>query len=311
VDALAPQEALLATNTSYLDLDAIAASTRRPERVVGLHFFSPANVMRLLEVVRGRATAPWALATALEVARRIGKLPVVAGVCDGFIGNRIFAVYRRHAEYLALDGAPIETIDRAVENYGFAMGPFAVSDLAGLDIGWAMRKRRAATRDPKERYVEVADRLCEQGRFGRKTGRGWYLYPEGGKRATNPEVAALFEAERVAKGIIPREFSEDEIVRRLISMMANEGAKVLADGIALRASDIDLVFVNGYGFPAERGGPLFAADLRGLRAVLRDVEVAARSGGTGSEPAPLLVELASSGSTFAEWSAARDVDSRR
>jgi 3-hydroxyacyl-CoA dehydrogenase len=311
IDALAPQEALLATNTSYLDLDAIAAATRRPERVVGLHFFSPANVMRLLEVVRGRATAPLALATALEVARRIGKLPVVAGVCDGFIGNRIFAVYRRHAEYLALDGAPIETIDRAVENYGFAMGPFAVSDLAGLDIGWAMRKRRAATRDPKERYVEVADRLCEQGRFGRKTGRGWYLYPEGGKRVTNPEVAALFAAERVVKGIIPRDFSEDEIVRRLISMMANEGAKVLADGIALRASDIDLVFVNGYGFPAERGGPMFAADSRWLREVLKDVEEAASAGGAGSEPAPLLVELASSGSTFAEWSAARDAASQR
>jgi 3-hydroxyacyl-CoA dehydrogenase len=279
--------------------------------VVGLHFFSPANVMRLLEVVRGRATAPLSLATALEVARRIGKLPVVAGVCDGFIGNRIFAVYRRHAEYLALDGASIETIDRAVENYGFAMGPFAVSDLAGLDIGWAMRKRRAATRDPKERYVEVADRLCEQGRFGRKTGRGWYLYPEGGKRVTNPEVAALFAAERVVKGIIPRDFSEDEIVRRLISMMANEGAKVLADGIALRASDIDLVFVNGYGFPAERGGPMFAADSRWLREVLKDVEEAASAGGAGSEPAPLLVELASSGSTFAEWSAARDAGSRR
>ncbi|MEX0590817.1 MAG: 3-hydroxyacyl-CoA dehydrogenase NAD-binding domain-containing protein [Xanthobacteraceae bacterium] len=311
IDSLASPDALLATNTSYLDVDAIAAATRRPERVLGLHFFSPAHVMRLLEVVRGKATAPDALATALEAARKIGKLPVVAGVCDGFIGNRIFAMYRRHAEYLAVDGAPFEAIDRAVENYGFAMGPFAVSDLAGLDIAWVMRKRRAAKRDPNERYVEVADRLCEQGRLGRKTGRGWYLYPEGGKRVPDPEVSALFEAERVAKGIVARNFSEDEIVRRLLSVMANEGAKVLADGIALRASDIDLVFVNGYGFPAERGGPMFAADLRGLRDVLKDAEVAAQGGGAGSEPAPLLVELAARGSSFAEWTAGRKASSQR
>jgi 3-hydroxyacyl-CoA dehydrogenase len=227
-------------------------------------------------------------------------------VCDGFIGNRIFAVYRRHAEYLALDGVPIEAIDRAVENYGFAMGPFAVSDLAGLDIAWAMRKRRAATRSPDERYVEVADRLCEQGRFGRKTGRGWYLYPEGGgKRVPDPEVQALFDAERTETGIAPQRFSEDQIVRRLLAAMANEGAKVLAEGIALRAGDIDLVFVNGYGFPADRGGPMFAADLRGLREVLADVEDAARVGGAGSEPAPLLAELAASGSNFAQWTAAQ------
>jgi 3-hydroxyacyl-CoA dehydrogenase len=311
IDALAPEGALLATNTSYLDVDAIAAATKRPERVLGLHFFSPANVMRLLEVVRGKATEPEALATGLEVARRIGKLPVVAGVCDGFIGNRIFALYRRHAEYLALDGAPIEAIDRAVESYGFAMGPFAVSDLAGLDIAWAMRKRRAATRDPGERYVEVADRLCERGWFGRKTGRGWYLYPEGGKRMPNPEVAALFAAERAAKGVSARDFSDEAIVRRLLAAMANEGAKVLGEGIALRASDIDLVFVNGYGFPADRGGPMFAADLRGLRDLLQEVEAAARVGGAGSEPAPLLVELAARNSSFADWTAAQETGSRR
>jgi 3-hydroxyacyl-CoA dehydrogenase len=306
IDALAAESAVLATNTSYLDVDAIAAVTRRPERVLGLHFFSPAHMMRLIEVVRGARTAPETLATAMEVARALGKLPVVAGVCDGFIGNRIFAVYRRHAEYLALDGAPIEAIDRAVESYGFAMGPFAVSDLAGLDIAWAMRKRRAATRDPNERYVEVADRLCEQGRLGRKAGRGWYRYPEGGsKRVPDPEVQALFEAERTAKGITARAFSEEEIVRRLLAMMANEGANVLAEGIALRSGDIDLVFVNGYGFPADRGGPMFAADLRGLAAVLKDVREAAHAGGAGSEPAPLLIELAERGSTFAQWSARR------
>lgn len=305
IDELAPAGALLATNTSYLDVDAIAAATKRPQDVIGLHFFSPANVMRLLEVVRGTATKPEAIATALEVARRIGKLPVVARVCDGFIGNRIFAMYRRHAEYLALDGAPIEAIDRALENYGFAMGPFTVSDLGGLDIAWAMRKRRAATRSPDERYVEVADRLCEQGRLGRKAGRGWYLYPEAGKRTIDPEVQALFDAERKAKGVVARAFSEAEIVGRLLSVMANEGAKVLAEGIALRASDIDLVFVNGYGFPADRGGPMFAADQRGLPEVLREARAAAVAGGAGSEPAPLLVELAGRNSSFAEWEKSR------
>jgi 3-hydroxyacyl-CoA dehydrogenase len=303
--SLTRADTVLATNTSYLDVDALATEIGNPGRVLGLHFFSPANIMRLLEVVRGAATAPDVLATAVEVARKIGKLPVVAGVCDGFIGNRIFAIYRRHAEYLALDGAPIEAIDRAAESYGFAMGPFAVSDLAGLDIAWAMRKRRAATRSPRERYVEVADRLCEQGRFGRKSGRGWYLYAEGGKRTPDPDVERLFAAERKTKGVIARSISAEEIVRRLLAVMANEGAKVLADGIALRASDIDLVFVNGYGFPAERGGPMFAADRRGLREVLQDVEAAAKAGGAGSEPAPLLVDLAARGSTFAEWSSQR------
>jgi 3-hydroxyacyl-CoA dehydrogenase len=303
IDELAPANAVLATNTSYLDLNDIAASTRRPEQVLGLHFFSPANVMRLLEVVRGARTAPDVLATGIEIARRIGKLPVVAGACEGFIGNRIFALYRRHAEYLALDGAAPAAIDRAIENYGFAMGPFAVGDLAGLDIAWAMRERRAARRDPNERYVEVADRLCEQGRFGRKSGRGWYLYPEGSRKGVpDPEVDALLDAERKAKGIKPRSVSDDEIVRRLLAVMANEGAKVLADGIALRPSDIDLVFVNGYGFPSIKGGPMFAADHCSLSEILKEAEIAATVGGTGSEPAPILRELAERNATFKSWS---------
>lgn len=258
IDSLARNGAVLSTNTSYLDVNAIAAVTGRPEEVVGLHFFSPANVMRLLEVVRGEKTAPDVLMTGLDVARRIGKLPIVAGVCDGFIGNRIFSVYRRHAEYLMLAGVSPNEVDRAMEKFGFAMGPFAVSDLAGLDIAWAMRKRRAATRDPNERYVEVADRLCEQGFLGRKTGRGWYVYEEGTGRLPNPEVAKLLEAERAVKGITPRKFSEEEIARNLVDVMGKEGAKVLAEGVALRASDIDLVFVNGYGFPATKGGPMYA-----------------------------------------------------
>ncbi len=298
IDAMARPGAVLATNTSYLDVNEIAAVTKRPEDVIGLHFFSPANVMRLLEVVRADKTAPDVLATGLDVARKIGKLPVVAGVCDGFIGNRIFSMYRRHAEYLMLDGAAPQEIDAAIEKFGFAMGPFAVSDLAGLDIAWAMRKRRAATRHADERYVEVADRLCEQGMFGRKTGRGWYVHEKGARPVPNPEVAKLLDTERTTKGITPRKFTEDEIARRLIAVMANEGAKVLDEKIAFRASDIDLVFVNGYGFPAVKGGPMHAAESIGLRQILDEAEAAARAGRSGSEVSPLLKRLAESGGTF-------------
>ena len=200
-------DSILATNTSYLDPDVIAAATSRPERVLGLHFFSPADVMRLLEVVRGSRTAPDVLATGIAVARKLGKLPVVSGVCEGFVGNRIFSAYRREAEFMLEDGATPPEIDAAMERYGFAMGPFAVFDLAGLEIAWARRKRQAATRDPEERYVHIADRLCEAGRFGQKTGRGWYAYPEG-KRAIDPEVTAVIEASRAAKGIVPRQIPE-------------------------------------------------------------------------------------------------------
>jgi 3-hydroxyacyl-CoA dehydrogenase len=295
-------ETILATNTSYLDPNAITAAAPRPERTLGMHFFSPAHVMRLVEVVRTHRTAPDVLATVLHLARRLGKLPVAAGPGEGFIGNRIYALYRRHAEYLVEDGAAPEDIDRALEGYGFAMGPFAVADLSGLDIAWAMRRRRALDRPAGERYVAIADRLCEAGRLGRKTGRGWYLYPQGSdKPQPDPEAAATITAERNNKGITPRSFSGEEIVRRLLGVLANEGAKVLADGIAMRASDIDMVFVNGFGFPAFRGGPMFAADRRGLRDVLAEVEAAAKVGGTGSEPAPLLRDLAARGSTFAQW----------
>jgi 3-hydroxyacyl-CoA dehydrogenase len=300
IDTFAPPGAVLATNTSYLDVNEIAAVTQRPQDVIGLHFFSPANVMRLLEVVRAAKTAPDVLATGLEVARGIGKLPIVAGVCDGFIGNRMFAMYRRHAEYLMLDGALPTQIDHAVEGFGFAMGPFAVSDLAGLDIAWAMRKRRAATRSPEERYVNVADRLCEQGFFGRKTGRGWYIYEKGAKPVLNPDVARFLEQERAEKSILRRDYTDAEIVQRLIAVMANEGAKVLAEKIALRSSDIDLVFVNGYGFPAVKGGPMYAASRIGLKNILREAETAARMGCAGSEVSPLLADLAARGGTFSD-----------
>jgi 3-hydroxyacyl-CoA dehydrogenase len=249
---------ILATNTSYLDPDVLAAATTHPERVVGLHFFSPANIMRLVEVVKCARTAPDVLATALAVAKRLGKLPVVSGVTEGFIGNSIFSSYRREAEFLLEDGALPEEIDAAMEAYGFAMGPFAVFDLAGLEIAWARRKRQAATRDPSARYVDIADRLCEAGRFGQKAGRGWYAYPDG-KRTVDNEVTALIGAARAKKGISPRKIGAEEIVSRLLGAMAAEGDKLLAAKIAQRASDIDLVMINGYAFPAQKGGPMFAA----------------------------------------------------
>ena len=258
LDGIVRPDAILATNTSYLDPDAIAAATARPERVVGLHFFSPANIMRLVEVVDCKATAPEVLAGALAFARKLGKLPVVSGVTEGFIGNRIFSAYRREAEFMVEDGAAPEEIDAALEAWGFPMGIFAVNDMAGLEIAWARRKRQAPQRDPDARYVAIADRLCETGRFGRKTGRGWYDYSTGA-RAVDPQVTALIEAERAAKGIVPRRFSADEIVERLLAAMADEGAALLAEGIAARAGDIDLVMINGYGFPAHKGGPMFHA----------------------------------------------------
>jgi 3-hydroxyacyl-CoA dehydrogenase len=258
LDRVVRPDAILATNTSYLNPDEIASATARPERIVGLHFFSPANVMRLTEVVDCAATAPDVLASAIAFVRKLGKLPVVSGVTEGFIGNRIYSAYRREAEFMVEDGATPEEVDAALEAWGFPMGIFAVNDMAGLEIAWARRKRQAATRDPVARYVEIADLLCEAGRFGRKTGRGWYDYSNG-ERRSDPQVTALIEAVRAAKGIVPRRFSAEEIVTRLLAAMADEGKALLAEGIAARASDIDLVMINGYGFPAHKGGPMFHA----------------------------------------------------
>lgn len=258
LDGIVAPGAILATNTSYLDPDTIAAATVDPSRVVGLHFFSPANVMRLVEVVDCAKTAPDVLATALAFVKRLGKLPVVTGVTEGFIGNRIFSAYRREAEFMLEDGALPQEIDAALEAYGFPMGIFAVNDMAGLEIAWARRKRQAATRDPAARYVEIADRLCEAGRLGRKSGRGWYAYPDG-ERTVDPDVTAMIEAARAAKRITPRAFKSDEIMNRLLNAMCDEGKALLAEGIAARPGDIDLVMINGYGFPAHNGGPMFAA----------------------------------------------------
>lgn len=259
LDEIVRPDAILATNTSYLNPDEIAARTADPSRVVGLHFFSPAHIMRLLEVVRCKETAPDVLASALAFGRKLGKLAIVSGVTEGFIGNRVFSAYRREAEFMVEDGASPEEVDAALTGYGFPMGIFAVSDMAGLEIAWARRKRQAATRDPNARYVELPDMLCEAGRFGRKNGRGWYAYPNG-KLRVDPEVSAMIEAVRARKNIAPRRFSASEIVSRLLGAMAKEGRALLAEGIAARSSDIDLVMINGYGFPAYKGGPMFAAE---------------------------------------------------
>ena len=250
---------VIATNTSYLDVNRLAEASGRPQDIIGLHFFAPAEIMRLVEVVRGGKSAPDAVATGLAIARRLGKLPVVAGVCDGFVGNRILSAYRGEMEYALEDGALPWEVDAALEAYGFAMGPFAVSDLSGLDIAWARRKRLASTRDPAERYFAAADRLCELGRFGRKTGSGWYRY-DGSQRQPDPAVEAVIIEERQRKGISPSPVSAAEIQSRARAAIVNEAARILEEGIAASPSDIDLVLIHGYGYPVWRGGPMFDAD---------------------------------------------------
>ena len=299
LDRVCKPGAVLATNTSYLDIDAIAAATARPEDVIGLHFFSPANIMKLLEIVVPARVSADVVATAFELAKRLKKVPVRAGVCDGFIGNRILAVYKQAADYLMEDGASPYEIDAAVRGFGYPMGPFQVTDLAGGDIGWATRKRRAATRDPKARYVEIADRICERGWFGQKTGRGFYLYPEGARVGQpDPEVLAIVDAERARKGVVPRPFSADEIMRRYMAAMVNEGAKVVAEGIALRPLDVDVTFLSGYGFPRHRGGPMKWADMQGLPQVLADIREFAKDDPLFWQPAPLLEQLVAQGRNF-------------
>ncbi|KGR98554.1 3-hydroxyacyl-CoA dehydrogenase NAD-binding domain-containing protein [Burkholderia sp. ABCPW 111] len=292
--------AVLATNTSYLDIDEIAASVERASDVIGLHFFSPANIMRLLEVVVPAKVSADVVATAFELAKKLRKIPVRAGVCDGFIGNRVLAVYRTAADYMMEDGASPYQIDRAIREFGFPMGPYQVVDLAGGDIGWATRKRRAPTRDPRLRYVEIADRLCERGWFGQKTGRGYYLYPDGARvGAPDPDVEAIIAGERAKKGVTPRAFADDEIVRRYLAAMINEGANVVHEKIALRPLDVDAVFLHGYGFPRHRGGPMHYADTVGLANVLADIRAFASEDPVFWKPSPLLVDLVARGETFA------------
>lgn len=299
LDAVCRPGAVLATNTSYLDIDAIAAVTARPESVLGLHFFSPAHVMKLLEVVVARRTAPEVTATGFALARRMGKTAVRAGVCDGFIGNRILAHYRKALDGAVLAGASPFEIDRALVDFGLAMGPFAVSDLAGLDIGWANRKRLAAGRDAREVYAEFADRLCEAGHFGRKTGKGFYLYEDGAAPVPNPEVETIIAAERQAKGIAPRPLPADEIVARFMAAMVNEAARAVGDGIARCPGDVDVVMLSGYGFPRWRGGPMHHADTVGPERILADIDRFSAEDGYLWQPAPLLVRLAAENGTFA------------
>ncbi|RST54406.1 3-hydroxyacyl-CoA dehydrogenase NAD-binding domain-containing protein [Variovorax sp. MHTC-1] len=300
LDRVCKKGAVLATNTSYLDIDEIAASISRPADVLGLHFFSPANIMKLLEIVVPAKVGADVVATGFELAKKLKKTPVRAGVCDGFIGNRILAVYRQAADHMMEDGASPYQIDKAVRDFGYPMGPFQASDLAGGDIGWATRKRKAATRDPKARYVQIADRICERGWFGQKTGRGYYLYPEGARTGTpDPEVEAIIDAERRRAGVAPRRFSDEEIMRRYMAAMINEGANVVHQRIALRPLDVDVTFLYGYGFPRHRGGPMKYADTVGLAKVLADIREFAKEDPLFWQPSPLLVELVERGADFA------------
>jgi 3-hydroxyacyl-CoA dehydrogenase len=294
LDRLSKPGAVLATNTSTLDVDEIAAATGRPESVVGMHFFSPANVMRLVEVVRGAKTGFEALSTAIAVSKQIGKVPVTVGVCHGFVGNRMLYARTRQVERAMLEGGSPQAIDKAMTDFGFAMGPLAVSDLAGIDVGWRARKQVGSTIAP------VADALAEMGRFGQKTGRGFYLYSEGSRRGEpDPDLNALIAGIAAEKGVTRREVPETEIVERLIFAMVNEGARILEEGIAARSSDIDVIWVFGYGWPVQRGGPMFHADQVGAGVVAgRLSELAEACGDETLQPAPLLAKLAADGGTF-------------
>ena len=301
LDRVMKPGAILASNTSTLDLNRIAACTQRAQDVVGLHFFSPANVMQLLEVVRGQKTAPDVLATVMALARKIRKTAVVSGVCDGFIGNRMVEQYLRQAGFLLDEGCSPQQVDQAMEAFGMAMGPFRMSDLAGNDIGWAIRKRRALER-PGMRYSPTADAVCELGRFGQKTGAGWYDYLPGKRDALPSALVAARIAEcRSAQGITPRRIDAQEIVQRLVFALVNEAAHILEEGIATRAGDIDIVYLYGYGFAAFRGGPMRYADEIGLYSVVQAMQrFAANPHADASfwQPAPLLARLAASGRTF-------------
>jgi 3-hydroxyacyl-CoA dehydrogenase len=299
LDEVMKQGAILASNTSTLDLDQIAAFTQRPQDVIGLHFFSPANVMKLLEIVRGKATGKDVLATALALSKKLKKTGVVSGVCDGFIGNRMIEQYFRQAGFLLEEGALPEQVDKAIEKFGFPMGPFRMSDLAGNDIGWYIRKRRYVEK-PEIAYSKTADLLCEMGRFGQKTSAGWYDYKEGDRKAYPSEVVNGMIVKHSADiGVQRRKISDMEIVERLVFALVNEGALILEEGIALRASDIDMVYLTGYGFPLYRGGPMFYADTVGLPNVLAAIEGFAKGRhGEAWKPSPLLVRLAAEGKGF-------------
>jgi 3-hydroxyacyl-CoA dehydrogenase len=301
LDRVCKPGAILASNTSTLSIDEIAASTSRPGFVIGTHFFSPANVMRLLEIVRGKATSKEVVATCMQLSKMLGKVGVLVGNCRGFVGNRMFGPYRREAQFLVEEGAGIEAVDKALVDFGNAMGPLAVGDLAGLDVGWRIRKEYRHLEVPGIRQPFAEDRLCELGRFGQKTGAGWYQYDDQRQARPDPAVDELLGKWVAEAGIVQRRISAEEITDRCIYALVNEGARILEEGYALRASDIDIIYLNGYGFPAHRGGPMWYADTVGLKKVFERVSELHREHGETWRPAPLLQRLAEQGKTFAQF----------
>ena len=301
LDRVCKPGVILASNTSTLNIDEIASSTARPEFVIGTHFFSPANVMRLLEVVRGRATSKEVIATCMQLSKKLGKVGVLVGNCMGFVGNRMFGPYRREAQFLVEEGANVEAVDKALFDFGMAMGPLATGDLAGLDVGWRIRREYRQLQDPNVRQPFAEDKLCELGRFGQKTGAGWYKYDQQRRAESDPTVPALLKEWTEKAGIPQRVISSDEIVDRCLYAMVNEGARILDEGYALRATDIDIIYLYGYGFPSYRGGPMWYADRVGLDKVHNRVCEFHRQFGVLWEPAPLLEQLASEGKTFSDF----------
>ena len=301
IDLIAKPGAILASNTSTLSIDEIASATKRPEAVIGTHFFSPANVMKLLEVVRGAQTSNEVIQTCMQLGKKIGKVSVLVGNCFGFVGNRMFGPYRREAQFLAEEGTSVQLIDSVLYDYGMAMGPMAVGDLAGLDVGWRIRKEVAHLAKPGVRQPLAEDRLCEMGRYGQKTGAGWYKYDENRMAQPDPEVAAWVKEWAATANIPQREISKDEILDRCLYALVNEGARILEEGFALRSVDIDIVYLYGYGFPAHRGGPMFYADTVGLKAVYDRICEFEKQHGELWTPAPLLKSLAEQGKTFAQY----------
>jgi 3-hydroxyacyl-CoA dehydrogenase len=302
LDKVTRPDAILASNTSTLDIDAIASATSRPQQVIGHHFFSPANVMRLLEIVRGKETSPQVIATSMALAKTIAKVGVLVGNCFGFVGNRMFGPYLREAQFLVEEGARVEEVDTAMVAFGMALGPLAVADLAGLDVGWRI-KNEIRHLIPKDlRQPLVADVLYERGRYGQKTGAGWYRYPDGSRvPMPDPEVQQLVEESARQAGIARRSISSEEIVERIVYALINEGAKILAEGIALRAVDIDIIYIYGYGFPAYRGGPMWYADAVGIKTVYERICEFEQQHGRAWTPAPLLKSLAEAGKNFSDF----------
>jgi len=293
--------AILASNTSTLDIDEIASATSRPGAVIGTHFFSPANIMRLLEIVRGKLSSKEVIATCMQLSKKLGKVGALVGNCRGFVGNRMFGPYRREAQFLVEEGASIEAVDNALRDFGMAMGPLATGDLAGLDVGWRIRKEYRHLEKPGVRQPFAEDRLCELGRYGQKTGAGWYEYDENRRAISEPGLSDLVRKWAAEAGITQHKISSEEIVDRCIYALVNEGARILGEGIALRAVDIDIIYLNGYGFPAYRGGPMWYADTVGLDRVYSCILGFQRQYGELWEPAPLLKRLAQESKTFAEF----------